>query len=603
MASPAPSTPAVGLLDFYTQKISAGTQPAAAGGAGMERGARAKTELTKWCYDHNVILPRGSKNDMANYLTFDGFMLRVPEALEPEFLAEYARCVLLAKKNCFMIEKRTPVYRMHFDLDCVQPEAVSSDAVEQWCRVFMSAIRAFYPDAASTCMDMVVMAAVNTPPLDPAAHKVVTGADGSTPCVKCGFHVIMPRLLVTMKEALTLRAACVAAFIKHFGQRVAPCNSVEDLLDECVHRANGLRMMGSKKMVPCKSCKRGGGGARGGCMECHGTKRQVEDRVYLPTMVMSETHGIALVTAEQDVLKMLKMCAVRELAREEGVEVVITPMTVPPGAPVPAFFAAKTSTVRKVGDKRDLNYAGCAFKEDGAPRSSTKFCVDIPAHTELAVEMLAAARRVDPLFKDILFKDIKCDADRTVYVCRTLGWGSSYCLNVKRDHNTNTIWFQFSDKAGLTQRCFSDKACPAGCSARCKVYASPPVRISDPLRSALFPNSKEQKKKDAAAVVHVAKMLAFSSGAGGGGASNISFSSTAAAAASQESSLSWAADDQAVVADDKPLSSMTALEISQLSMRELVLAQRREKGEGRAKAKRMRDEAENVILPKAKKLK
>ena len=98
-------------------------------------------------------------------------------------------------------------------------------------------------------------------------------------------------------------------------------------------------------------------------------------------------------------------------------------------------------------------------------------------------------------------------------------------------------------------------------------------------------------------------MLAFSSGAGGGGASNISFSSTAAAAASQESSLSWAADDQAVVADDKPLSSMTALEISQLSMRELVLAQRREKGEGRAKAKRMRDEAENVILPKAKKLK
>jgi hypothetical protein len=427
-------------------------------------------------------------------------------------------------------------------------------------------------------MDMVIMAAVNTPPADPTAHKTVLGSDGTTPCLKCGFHVIMPRLLVTMKEALTLRAACVAAFIKDVGARLPPCNSVEDLIDECVHRANGLRMMGSKKMVKCTSCKRGSGG----CMECNGTKRQVEDRVYLPTAVLTETQGSARVTADTDLLKMLKQCSIREL----GAGVVITPMTVPPGAPVPAFFAAKSSTVQKAGEKRDMNYAGCAFKEDG--NRSAKFSVEIPIQTELAVEMLAAARKLDPMYKDVLFKDIKCDADRSVYVCRTSGWGSSYCLNVKRDHNTNTIWFQFSDKAGLSQRCFSDKACPAGCSARCRVYASPAMRIADPLRSALFPNSKEQKKKDAAAAVHVAKMLAYSNSSSsnaaasednGGGASNMSFGEDV---------------------DIKPLSSMTALEVSQLSMKQLALAQRREKELGLAKAKRMREESENVILKKQK---
>lgn len=546
----------------------------------MERG-RSKTELTKWCFEHNVILPRGSKNELANYLTFDGFMLRVPEELEPEFLEEYARCVLVNKKNCFMIEKRTPVYRMHFDLDCVQPGAVDTDTVLNWCRVFMTAIRAFYPDAPAKCMDMVIMAAVNTPPADPLAHKAVMGSDGSTPCVKCGFHVIMPRLLVTMKEALTLRAACVAAFVKHVGPRSPPCNSVEDLIDECVHRANGLRMMGSKKMVKCTSCKRGSGG----CMECNGTKRQVEDRVYLPTAVLSETQGSARVTEGMDVLKMLKQCSIREL----GVGVVITPMTVPLGAPVPAFFAAKSSTVQKAGEKRDMNYSGCAFKEDGN-RSSSKFSVEIATHTELATEMLAAARKLDPMYKDIMFKDIKCDSNRTVYVCRTSGWGSSFCLNVKRDHNTNTIWFQFSDKSGLSQRCFSDKACPAGCSVRCRLYSSAPVRIADPLRSALFPNSPEQKKKDAAAVAHVAKMLAYS---------NSSLPSTLAAASSEGAS-NMSMDLYSQEEDVKPLSKMTALEVSQLSMRELAVAQRREKELGLAKAKRMREESDKVILKKQK---
>jgi hypothetical protein len=52
--------------------------------------------------------------------------------------------------------------------------------------------------------------------------------------------------------------------------------------------------------------------------------------------------------------------------------------------------------------------------------------------------------------------------------------------------------------------------------------------------------------------------------------------------------------------DVKPLSKMTALEISQLSMRELALAQRREKEMGLAKARRMREESENVILKKQK---
>ena len=160
---------------------------------------------------------------------------------------------------------------------------------------------------------------------------------------------------------------------------------------------------------------------------------------------------------------------------------------------------------------------------------------------------------------------------------------------MKRDHNTNTIWFQFSDKAGLSQRCFSDKACPPGCSARCRVYASPAVRIADPLRSALFPNSKEQKKKDAEAAVHVAKMLAYSNS-----------SSSSSAAASSLLTSEGGASNMSFEEDVRPLSKMTALEVSQLSMKELALAQRREKELGLAKAKRMREESENLILKKQK---
>ena len=538
----------------------------------------AQLAFSVWCDSQKIVLPKAAKSQECTHYTMDGFKMSIPWNLYDDFLHEYGKAVLKDGCDLFMIEKKEnlglpnpaldSVYKMHFDFDFVQPEAVSADFVYAMTVAFLQTIKSFYPDKPS--LQGVLLQA---PP------KNCKGADRVTACIKTGFHLIVDNLFVKRAEALTLRAACVAKYRQQYGERSTPSNSVEDMIDSCVYLENGLRMAGSKKMVKCTACTK----SKEPCFVCKGPRRMVvEDRAYMPTHMISDA-GEVVSMDMSDFDSVMRLCSIRS-ARTE-----CDAMVRPPGAPVPALAQPLSKSTQKVGEKRDMRYEGAVFKSDGA--GMNKYPHDIDAGTEVFREIQSYVRKFHRVFANIELVSIKSNQERTRYVCRTRGWGSSYCLNVGRDHTNNTIYFQLDAKKGLSQRCFSNKDCPPGCAKRCRMYESASVAVPEMLRIALFPKTEDKSASgsrassisdstERAAAVHVAKLMA------------------PAAAAPIPKSLAPPKSPQ-------DLGKMTSKQVDSMSMLELAKAQHTYDSKVVIKAKRMREEvvAGGVAMADAKRTK
>jgi Herpesviridae UL52/UL70 DNA primase len=543
-----------------------------------------RNAFSLWCHSHKVVLPKAAKSQECTHYTMDGFKMSIPWILYEEFLLEYGKAVLKDGCDLFMIEKKEnllrpnpaldSVYKMHFDFDFVQPDVVSFDFVCDMTVAFMQTIKSFYPDKLS--LRGVLMQ---------APSKSCKGADRVTACIKTGFHLILDGLCVKRVEALTLRSACVATYRQKYGERCMPCNSVDDTIDSCVYMENGLRMMGSKKMVKCTACTK----SKEPCFVCKGPRRMVaEDRAYMATHMITDTGDVTPID-NTDVLRVMKLCSIRSDLIECDI------MVRPPGAPVSALAQPLPKSTQKIGDKRDMRYDGGEFRSDAV--GLNKYPHEIESSTEAFKEIQSYVRKFHRVYVNIELVSIKSNADRSRYVCRTRGWGSSYCLNVGRDHTNNTIYFQMDAKKGLTQRCFSNKDCPPGCIKKCRVFESASVPIPEMLRLALFapkPAAAEDKllsrassisdSTERAAAIHVAKLLM----------------------ATSSSASSTAAETGVTPKSPQDLSKMTGKQVDSMSMLELAKAQHVYDGKSTIKAKRMRDEivgGSSIAMSDAKKVK
>jgi hypothetical protein len=567
--------------------VVSGNMQATYAGRAIHSKKAAPLSFSLWCDSNQLVLPRTAKSQECTHYTMDGFKMNIPWAMYDSFLQKYSEAVFKDNHDLFFIEKKEnldlpnpsvdSVYKMHFDVDFVQPEAVTLDFVCDMTATFLNTIKTFYPDKP-TLLGILCQA----PP------KHCKGADQATPCIKTGFHLIVDNLFVKRVEALTLREACVAAYIQKYGERSMPSNSIQDAIDSCVYNGNGLRMPGSKKMVKCTACTK----SKDPCFVCKGPRRMVkEDRAYMPTHTISDSGAVEPVVINEDYASIMKLCSIRSPLTECDV------MVRPPGAPVSALAQPQPKSIQKVGDKRNLRYEGGVFKSDVV--GLNKYPHGIESSTEVFQEIQAYVRKFNRVYANIEICSIRSNEERTRYVCRTRGWGSSYCLNVARDHTNNTIYFELDSKKGLSQRCFSNKDCPTGCTKKCRSFASTSVPLPEMLRAALFPKSPKlasasmssgsrassvSDMTERAAAIHVAKMIA---------------SSSAAAAAAAEPPLSVQALDSLNAAPD--LSKMSIKQVDSMSMLDLAKAQKAYDSMAELKAKRMRDEmTSKVAMPSAK---
>ena len=199
-----------------------------------------------------------TNQEEANYLLLNGGCVVAPD--DSAFHAVYRKC-LHGNIDCYVVEKRTPVFKFFIDMDFVASYILTTADWREVMAVLQERMKHCYPDKAPS--DLIGIICTTTP--KPKESEWHTGA-----------HLHWPGVRVDSTNARKLRRAMIRDLEYHFGD-----NNWSTVFDAAVYQTSGLRMKGSKKMVRCEKC----GGKKTGCDACR--RGRVTDNRVWPTTVMT----------------------------------------------------------------------------------------------------------------------------------------------------------------------------------------------------------------------------------------------------------------------------------------------------------------------------
>lgn len=406
------------------------------------------------------------------------------------------------ENRLFFIERKTPVFRMHFDLDMVQPVAPTDAEMLSLARLFCSAMKLQYSvsDIDPRTFVCIVLKAPSMP------KKGWPGEDGSEPPLveKTGYHMIWPFLYVTQEQALQLREVCVVK-ANQMGPRLPPCNPYSDMIDTTVLLENGLRMVGSDKVKTCGACKgkgkphapaegRGRGELKEQCHWCAGSGRLAENRVYKPDFVLGPDNNLDEkrlqgITGVQNRLPCARFCSIRSSSTP-------TPTFKPlSNIPCPTLTKLRTSGKRRlpasaesaasVGESGESTTVSGSGNEREVSPSTALF--------KLAQEFLRIGMGGEQWAAVELWK-LTFLFSHNQYRAKVRGEGASFCTNVRRCHTSSTVYFIFKSD-GVVQRCYCKKEGTA--DTPCSKFTGPLARYGS--RFATLKNALFQTQTEAAA--------------------------------------------------------------------------------------------------------
>jgi hypothetical protein len=429
---------------------------------------------------------KGKPADVTHYSLVGG-KFNIPTTHHAEWLRLYADHLQRCREPLFFIELRTPIFRMHFDIDLIQPTVATLTDIVTMVRVSCNAMKRFYPDTSVADYNKRFTAIVLK---SPSMSKGTWDDDGArVPPIelfKTGFHIIWPFLLVSQQIALTLREACVVDMVRQLPARDRPSNSYDDVVDECVLTDNGLRMMGSDKARGCEICK---GKARNpSCGACIWGK-VAENRVYAPFCVFNE-HGeldeqkLSVLTQQEDVLTCVRVSSIRSFVTEPA-----------PGFQPPPLAPMKDVETVLTLRRRKLQHGKGGGQPSPAVTEGVKWlhdASDLPRGCVVfnQVQQFLQQRMGRVEWAEVMVKRFMFSSTTERYFVKVWGDGSHWCTNVQRMHYSSTIYFVIS-RNGISQKCFCKKK-NADVQVQCGQYSSPAVKLTKVLALALFDVTEEE---------------------------------------------------------------------------------------------------------------
>ena len=356
----------------------------------------------------------------------------------------------------FVVERRSPVFKMHFDLDLTSMHTESE--IDAALKTLVASVVGFLPPDSkeARCIVCAVM---------DAARK-----ERRTP----GLHLVFPWLQVDTERALWVRSSVLAALRKEHAGLEADWDKVVDI---AVLTSNGLRMVGSDKVRDCKTC-RNNREARDFCADCCRQGRLPENKVYWPWRTYpEETTADLLRAVVANAAHAAHMCS----TRVPQSRALTSEFRVPEGAPPPSVRRKLSGAAARGGDGRDH-----ALNEDDGGKIRLKSS-PVELTDQLQTLLTEAFARVHPSYASLEVRQVdRLSGTRSgqAYSVKVRGFGSRFCQNKMCEHGQQTIYFIVTP-AGISQRCFSRKNVvhPGGL---CENYASPPVTSSGTLSRLLF---------------------------------------------------------------------------------------------------------------------
>jgi hypothetical protein len=221
-----------------------------------------------------------------------------------------------------------------------------------------------------------------------------------------------------------------------------------------IYEDNGLRMVGCRKMVICKSCKNKKE-FRETCESCEGTGKKDEGRIYKPKAVLGEKENIYFSRISNFYDIMLTETSIynyRDIKETDLVQDLIVELT----------------NTKKKTKKVNLSENEMTQKLESFIHRNYK-----QTHPKI--------------------KLVKLIKNENCYYAES---DENFCINVNRVHSSSSIYFQITP-TGVSQRCYCKKESLEGRSnGMCKHFATPEIPLTKVLQTLLFgiKTSRSSKK-------------------------------------------------------------------------------------------------------------
>jgi hypothetical protein len=326
------------------------------------------------------------------HLLLDGGRVSVGDSDAGVFLNAYTNALLSGDTPC-VVELRTPIFKLFFDIDAKTIDAENPFA-DDLLLFIHSKVKDFF--AVSQDLECIV------------CHSSAPKYIEDEVLYKHGLHLIWPGVFTSSVVAMTFRTFLIEALHAESRGEWEPLNGYEDMIDVCVFKTNGLRMVWSAKGL-------------------------TDSRVYVPR------------------LKIVTSTATNETTISH------LPDPIPKKDVRGLVHLLSIRTHGKVETPVNANHIGrLVITDSDNPNPSTSSSIYTGAAAN-EKQVLHFKKELDslrlhvlpPVYRDCTFNGMY-QLDKCVIVRST----SKYCHNVSRNHKSNSVYFAIVRGRGVGQRCW-----------------------------------------------------------------------------------------------------------------------------------------------------
>jgi len=353
-----------------------------------------------------------SEDAMYSHLLFKGGHVYLPKTHEETFIKKYAYDMSLNRKLYF-IETRPEIFKYMIDYDIADDHFWSYDEILSLSMETVKIVNEFYP----TSQFSSIVCAAN--------KEKVKGSE-----IHTGIHLHWPKLYVIAEVALMLRKAILQKLELSRPLKTTSQKSWVTMLDDCIYKKNGFRMVGSDKYDK--------------------VLKQSENRIYEPIAVIGYNHAndpndpnVDVITTLKKHLERLKknpVDLIKETSTRYVPESFILSNSQGMMPTLPTWYQNDMTIIKKTSNKSSKSSITTAIND---PNSILKWVLFL-IHKHMPVY-----KQYPNLIREILrYPSIEKNIVGNILIITN----TKYCTNLDREHGSCGIYFHISPR-GLSQKC------------------------------------------------------------------------------------------------------------------------------------------------------
>lgn len=395
-------------------------------------------KIWSWLYNKDCFITNTKNvNKVITHVLLSGGKISLPIELQDDFLKIQASIIDLETVGClYFSEMKTDVYRYMIDYDFQDEVPITHNNILKIGTKIQEVLSFFLSDFQDSYKNRVIICCNNS-------KKKMT--DNGEIIYKNGIHFIWPEIFVTNELSIILRSALIQ-FFENESYKRPEYNTWEDIFDLAIYKHAGLRMLGNNKTKKCEECK--GKGKNKDCI-CSGQGKFDDGRPYRLLSVMDLDGNILENENEKlnyDTFELLNQTIIRSERKVPNIKI----NNYPEWFDMETLNSHSDQRQKKKTKKKKITEGDNIIEVKNNIKSKISHIDQKYIELEKYLKYLF---RTNEHYSDFELINLYMSKDKKRnFIVQT---NLTYCHNVKREHNSNHIYFILNEKQ-LVQKCHSE---------------------------------------------------------------------------------------------------------------------------------------------------